>query len=185
MKNLVYQEKVNTREELINRIEDAAAQIKNNRAALRRITRSIRKRAAKCIEVQGLILNTWVDYHVAHPKFCRQIYYPQGSLLRLPSIYPSLRLPPFSTPLSDKTAERAESSIRPSQRVTKHDSYSDFLQDSRLDKQLKHNQQLAGFCSDSDEGQLLSIELTGSGGDRYIPEVEVISRATMRSFHND
>lgn len=55
MKSIVYEKKVNTREELLDRIADAATRIKNNRAPLRRATRTIRKRAAKCIEVQGQI----------------------------------------------------------------------------------------------------------------------------------
>ncbi|KAG8271625.1 hypothetical protein J6590_058429 [Homalodisca vitripennis] len=39
--------------ELLDRTAGATAEIKNIHAALRRATQSIRKRAAKCIEVQG------------------------------------------------------------------------------------------------------------------------------------
>ena len=52
MKCKVYKEKVNTREELVARIMNSAALLKQERQDdLRRATRSIAKRAEKCIEV--------------------------------------------------------------------------------------------------------------------------------------
>ncbi|KAG8252008.1 hypothetical protein J6590_068216 [Homalodisca vitripennis] len=45
------QKKVSTQEELLDCIADAAAQIKNNHPALQRAIQSIRKQAAKCVEV--------------------------------------------------------------------------------------------------------------------------------------
>jgi len=50
----VYKEKVNTRDELIARIMNGAALIKQERQDdLRRATRTIAKRVEKCIEVDG------------------------------------------------------------------------------------------------------------------------------------
>jgi len=52
MKNEVYEEKVNTRDELVARIMNSAALIKQERQDdLRRATRTIVKRVEKCIEV--------------------------------------------------------------------------------------------------------------------------------------
>ena len=53
MKDLVYQEKVETREALIQRIVNAATHIRNNHAKVRKATRAIHRRADKCIEVGG------------------------------------------------------------------------------------------------------------------------------------
>jgi len=54
MKSEVYKEKVNTREELVARIMNSAALIKQERQdALRRATRTIAKRVEKCIEADG------------------------------------------------------------------------------------------------------------------------------------
>jgi hypothetical protein len=54
MKSEVYKEKVNTRDELLARIMDGAALIKKERQDdLRRTTRTITTRGAKCIEVGG------------------------------------------------------------------------------------------------------------------------------------
>ena len=56
MKSKVYKEKVNTREELIAHIMNSAALIKQEcQDDLRRATRTIAKRAEKCIEVDGRI----------------------------------------------------------------------------------------------------------------------------------
>ena len=56
-KNEVYKEKVNTRDELVTRIRNSAALIKQERQDnLRRATRAIAKRVEKCIEVDGGIL---------------------------------------------------------------------------------------------------------------------------------
>ena len=50
----VFKEKVNTRDELIARIMNGAALIKQERQDdLRRATRTIAKRVEKCIEVDG------------------------------------------------------------------------------------------------------------------------------------
>ena len=54
MNSEVYKEKVNTREELVARIVNSAALIKQERQDdLRRATRTVAKRAEKCIEVDG------------------------------------------------------------------------------------------------------------------------------------
>ena len=54
MKSEVYKEKVNTRDELVARIMNSAALVKQERQDdLRRATRTIAKRAEKCIEVDG------------------------------------------------------------------------------------------------------------------------------------
>jgi hypothetical protein len=54
MKSEVYKEKVNTRDELVARIMNSAAVIKQERQDdLRRATCSIAKRVENCIEVDG------------------------------------------------------------------------------------------------------------------------------------
>ena len=54
MKSEVYKEKVNTRDELVARVMNNAAVIKQERQdGLRRATRAIAKRVEKCIEVDG------------------------------------------------------------------------------------------------------------------------------------
>ena len=54
MKSEVYKEKVNTRDELVARIMNSAALIKQERQDdLRRATRTVGKRVEKCIEVDG------------------------------------------------------------------------------------------------------------------------------------
>ena len=54
MKREVYKEKVNTRDELVARVLNSAALIKQERQDdLRRATRAIAKRVEKCIEVDG------------------------------------------------------------------------------------------------------------------------------------
>jgi hypothetical protein len=52
MKSEVYKEKVNTRDELVARIKNSAALIKQERQDdLKRATRTVVKRVEKCIEV--------------------------------------------------------------------------------------------------------------------------------------
>jgi hypothetical protein len=54
VKNKVYKEKVNTRDELVARIMNSAALIKQERQDdIRRATLTIAKRVEKCIEVVG------------------------------------------------------------------------------------------------------------------------------------
>ena len=54
MKSEVCKENVNTRDELVARIMNSAALLRQERQDdLRRATRSIAKRAEKCIEVDG------------------------------------------------------------------------------------------------------------------------------------
>jgi hypothetical protein len=54
MKSEVYKEQVNTRDELVARIMNSAAVIKQERLEnLRRATRTVAKRVEKCIEVDG------------------------------------------------------------------------------------------------------------------------------------
>ena len=54
MKIEVYKEKVNTRDELVARVMNSAAFLKQERQNdLRRATRTVAKRVEKCIEVDG------------------------------------------------------------------------------------------------------------------------------------
>jgi len=54
MKSEVYKEKVNTRDELVARIVNSAALIKQERQDdLRRATRTVAKKVEKCLEVDG------------------------------------------------------------------------------------------------------------------------------------
>jgi hypothetical protein len=53
MKREVYKRNVDTRDELLARILDAAARIKEREDQLRRTKRDLRTRTAKCIEVDG------------------------------------------------------------------------------------------------------------------------------------
>ena len=54
MRSEVYKEKVNIRDELVARIMNSAAVIKQERQDdLRRTTRTVVKRVEKCIEVDG------------------------------------------------------------------------------------------------------------------------------------
>jgi hypothetical protein len=53
MKDIVYQRKAQTREELLARIMHAATEIRNNSVNLRRATCAVHKRADKCIETEG------------------------------------------------------------------------------------------------------------------------------------
>ena len=54
MKSETYKDKVNTREELVARIMNSAAVLKQERQDdLRRATRTVVKRGEKCIEVDG------------------------------------------------------------------------------------------------------------------------------------
>lgn len=55
MKDIVYKTKVNSRDELIARIMDSAVQIQGSPEKLRNATKAIHKRAAKCIDNDGLI----------------------------------------------------------------------------------------------------------------------------------
>ena len=62
VKNDVYKEKVNTRDELAARIMNSAALIKRERQDdLRRATRTVAKRVEKCIEVDGGIVNIYFE----------------------------------------------------------------------------------------------------------------------------
>jgi hypothetical protein len=61
-KSEVYKEKVNTREELVARIMNSAALIKQERQDdLGRATRTVAKSVEKCIEVDGGILNAYFE----------------------------------------------------------------------------------------------------------------------------
>jgi hypothetical protein len=53
MKSGVYKRKLDTGDELIARILDAGAHIRKREDQLRRKTRSLRTRVAKCMEVDG------------------------------------------------------------------------------------------------------------------------------------
>jgi hypothetical protein len=54
MKDIVYQRKAQTREELLARIMHAATEIRDNSVNLRRATwAAVHRRADKCIEAEG------------------------------------------------------------------------------------------------------------------------------------
>jgi hypothetical protein len=53
MKSEVYKREVDTQDEFLARVLDAAARIKKHEDQLRRKTRDIHTRVAKCIEVDG------------------------------------------------------------------------------------------------------------------------------------
>jgi hypothetical protein len=55
MKREVYKEKVNTRDELVARIMNSAALIKQESQDIRRATRTVVKRVEMCIKVGGEI----------------------------------------------------------------------------------------------------------------------------------
>ena len=62
MKSEVYKEKVNTRDELVARIMNSAALIKQEcQGDLRRATHPVAKRVEKCIEVDGWIFETYFE----------------------------------------------------------------------------------------------------------------------------
>jgi hypothetical protein len=70
MKSDVFKEKVNTRDELVARIMNSAALIKQEREDnLRRVTRTIAKRVEKCIEVDDGIFE-----HFERLQFIEIIY---------------------------------------------------------------------------------------------------------------
>jgi hypothetical protein len=56
MKGEVYKRNMDTRDEMVARILDAAARIKKREDQLRRTTRDLRTRFSKCTEVHGGIL---------------------------------------------------------------------------------------------------------------------------------
>jgi len=71
MKGEVYKEKVNTRDELLARIMNSAALIKQeSQDDLRRATRTVAKRVEKCIEVDGGIF----EHHFELLQFTETIY---------------------------------------------------------------------------------------------------------------
>jgi hypothetical protein len=53
MKSEVYKKKVNSREELIDRIYEVGNEIKEQKIILRRATQQLRRRVVRCIEVNG------------------------------------------------------------------------------------------------------------------------------------
>jgi hypothetical protein len=53
MKSEVYRRKVDTWDELLNRIMDATARIKERQDELRQTTRRVLTRVARCIDVDG------------------------------------------------------------------------------------------------------------------------------------
>jgi hypothetical protein len=66
MKSGVHKRKVDTRDELLARILDAAARIKKGEDQLRRAELDLRKRFAKCAELDGGIFRTFI---VNYKKF--------------------------------------------------------------------------------------------------------------------
>jgi hypothetical protein len=56
MKDIVYQSKAQTRDELLARIMHAASEIRDNSVNLRRATFAVHKRADNCLETEGGIL---------------------------------------------------------------------------------------------------------------------------------
>jgi len=70
MKAMVYEQKVNTREELVHRILSAARSI-NNAAVLRKVTSSLVTRVRKCMEADGgYFENLWTFYTVKCVFLC-------------------------------------------------------------------------------------------------------------------
>jgi hypothetical protein len=55
MKSEMYRRKVDTRDEVLDRIMDAIARIKNVQEELRRAARHVLTRIAKCIDADGRI----------------------------------------------------------------------------------------------------------------------------------
>ena len=85
MKSEVYKEKLNTRDELVARIMNSAALIKQERQDdLRRATRTIATRVEKCIEVDGGIFEHlfwtvaiyWDHLHNQTMQSTRHLYFP-------------------------------------------------------------------------------------------------------------
>jgi hypothetical protein len=66
MKGAVYERQVNTRDELLVHILDAAARIKKCEDQLRQKTHDLRTRAAKCIEVEDGIF----EYSLSTVTIC-------------------------------------------------------------------------------------------------------------------
>jgi hypothetical protein len=64
MTNQVYKRKVDTRDELLAGVWDAAARIKEREDQLRRTTRDLRTRVANCTEADGGISNIYCDKFV-------------------------------------------------------------------------------------------------------------------------
>ena len=60
MNGEVYKRKVDRSDELLARILDAAARVKKRQNQLRRTTRDLRTRVAKCTEVDGGIFRTFI-----------------------------------------------------------------------------------------------------------------------------
>ena len=77
MKSEVYKRKVDTQDELLSRNVDAASSMKKREDQLRRITRDLRTRVAKCTEADGGILEhlLWTVTNLSFPcnKFAIQI----------------------------------------------------------------------------------------------------------------
>jgi len=74
MNSEVYKSKVVTPDELLARILDVAASIKRREDQLRRTTRDLRTRVAKCTEVDGGIFKTFLRT-VANLSFlCNKIF---------------------------------------------------------------------------------------------------------------
>jgi hypothetical protein len=77
MKSEVYKRKVDTPDKLLSRNMDAAASMKIRDDQLRRTTRDLRRRVAKCTEVDGGILEhllcTVTDMSFLCNKFATQI----------------------------------------------------------------------------------------------------------------
>jgi hypothetical protein len=70
MKGEVYKRKVNTRNELLARILDAAARIKRREDQLRKKTHDLRTRVAKCIEVDDGIF----EYSLSTVPVCVKFF---------------------------------------------------------------------------------------------------------------
>jgi hypothetical protein len=60
MKSEVYKGKAGTRGELLVRVLDAAARVEKREDQLRRTTRDLRTRVAKCFEVDGWDFRTFI-----------------------------------------------------------------------------------------------------------------------------
>jgi len=70
MKGEVYKRKVNTRDELLTRIFDAAARIRKREDQLRKTARDLRTRVAKCTEVEDGLF----EYSLSTLPICVKIF---------------------------------------------------------------------------------------------------------------
>jgi hypothetical protein len=74
MKSEIYEWKVDTRDKFFARMLDAAARIKKREDQLRRTTRDLRTRVAKCIEVDGGIFEYFLRAVINLSFLCNKFF---------------------------------------------------------------------------------------------------------------